>query len=167
MTLPAVVDTSVAFALVRGDVFVHLPQIFQPIYIGSGAVAECQRKDPTVYAVVQQVSSGQAAWLTAVALIARSRTYAPQLSREDIEGIEIALDKSAVLLTQDDFQEVEAKSAGVQVVLNTIDLLFGFKQRGLIPLVRPVLEQMELNGESYTLFEKNRLLRRVREPLMP
>jgi hypothetical protein len=52
-------------------------------------------------------------------------------------------------------------------VLHTFDLLAGFKALQLIPQVRPVLEQMERNGEHYPHFEKNRLLRRVNEPLIP
>ena len=166
MTYPAVIDSSTLIALVRGGVLVHLGQFFQPLFMGSGAEKECRRRPP-IDAALNQAQAANQIQLTVVNLISRSRVYNPNLSPEDIEGIEIALARSAVLLTQDDLQEIEALNAGVQVVLGTFDLLEGFKRRGVIPLIRPVLEQMERNGEHYPRSEKNRLLRRVNERPIP
>ncbi|MBI1926439.1 hypothetical protein HYR99_19625 [Candidatus Poribacteria bacterium] len=164
MTYPAVVDSSTLIALVRGGIHVHLGQFFQPLFIGSGAEKECRQRPQIDVALTQAANALQ---LTVVNLISRSRAYNPNLSPEDIEGIEIALARSAVLLTQDDLQEIEALNAGVQVVLGTFDLLEGFKRRGVIPLICPVLEQMERKGEHYPRSEKNRLLRRVNERPIP
>lgn len=162
----AVVDSSTVIALVRGGVFEHLGQVFQPLLIGHEADSECQ-KLPQVAAALNQTRSGQPPFPVVVTLIARSRSYDPQLSMADVEGIEIALDRSAALLTQDDLQNVEAKSAGVKAVLHTFDLLEGFKHVGFIAQVRPVLEQMQRNGEQHSRKDMNTLLRRVREPLLP
>jgi predicted nucleic acid-binding protein len=101
-----------------------------------------------------------------VKLLARSRAYDPNLSPADIEGIEIALARSAILITQDDLQRVEAISAGVKMVADTLEVLEVFKRLGVIAQVRPVLEQMEQNGERYSKSERNKLLRRVNEPLI-
>jgi predicted nucleic acid-binding protein len=165
MTVAAVIDTSTVIALVRGGVFVYLGQVFHPLFIGYGAERECRRV-PAVDAVLNQTQAGSPPFPLVVALIARRRSYDPRLSMEDIEGIEIALDKSALLLTQDDIQTIEAKNAGVHGVLHTFHLLEGFKYRGFMPRVRSVLEQMEQNGERYPRSEKNRLLRQVNEPLL-
>ena len=166
MSVAAVIDTSTVIALVRGGVFEYLGQVFWPLFIGHGAEREC-RKVPQVGATLNQTQSSSPPFPHVVALISRSRTYDPRLSMEDIEGIEIALDKSALLLTQDDLQTLEAKNAGGQGVLHTFHLLEGFKYRGFITHVRSVLEQMEQNGERFPKSEKNRLLRRVNERPIP
>lgn len=166
MTIAAVIDSSTVIALVRAGVFEYLGQIFEPLFIGHGAEREC-RKDPQVDAAFNQAQAGSPPFPIVVTLFARSRTYDLGLSMEDIEGIEIAIDKSALLLTQDDTQTIEAKNAGVNGVLHTFHLLEGFKRIGLITQVRPVLEQMEQNGEYHPKAEKNRLLRRVNEPPIP
>ncbi len=164
MTSKAVVDSSTFIALVRGDVFAHLSQAFQPLLIGSRAEIECRNK-PVVDAALTQALT--ASVIQVVTLNARSRAYDPNLTEADIEGIEIALAQSAPLLTQDELQRVEAYNAGVQYVLHTFNLLDGFKRQGFIPLVRPVLELMLRNGENYPRSEMNNLLRRVNEPIFP
>jgi predicted nucleic acid-binding protein len=165
MSYAAVVDSSTLIALARGGVFAHLGQVFQPIFIGSRAEKECQ-KDPQATAALRQTQAQTPDFPIIVSLISRSRVYAPNLSAADIEGIEIALARSAILLTQDELQRMEAISTGVQV-LHTFDLLDGFKHLRLIVQVRPVLEQMKRNGEHYPKWEQNRLLRRVNEPPIP
>lgn len=166
MTYPAVIDASTAIALARGDVLTHLGQVFGPLFMGRGAEKECQR-DPHARAALSHTQNQTPPFPTVVSLVSRRRTYVPNLSRTDIEGIEMALTRAAILLTQDDLQRVEAISAGVSVVADTFEVLEVFKRLGLIPQVRPVLEQMERNGERYSRSEKNQLLRRVREPLIP
>jgi predicted nucleic acid-binding protein len=166
MTTAAVIDSSTAIALVRGGVFDYLGSVFQPLFIGHGAEREC-RKVPSVDVAFSRTQSGSPPFPIVVTLVTRSRIYDPKLSREDIEGIEIALDKSVLLLTQDDIQTIEAKNTRVYGVLHTFHLLEGFKRSGRITQVRPVLEQMEQNGEYHPKAEKNRLLRQLNEPLIP
>jgi len=166
MTYAAVVDTSTVIALARGGVFVHLGQVFQPLLIGSDADQECQG-DPHAHAALNQTQNQTPAFPTVVKLLARRRAYDPNLSPADIEGIEVALARSAILITQDDLQRVEAISAGVKMVADTFEVLEVFKRLGLMAQVRPVLEQMEQNGERYSRSERNKLLRRVNEPLIP
>ncbi|MBI1929363.1 hypothetical protein HYR99_34605 [Candidatus Poribacteria bacterium] len=115
MSYAAVVDSSTLIALARGGVFAHLGQVFCPIFIGSRAEKECQ-KDPRAPAALRQTQAQTPAFPIVVSLISRSRVYDPNLSAADIEGIEIALARSAILLTQDELQRVEAISAGVQVL---------------------------------------------------
>ncbi len=152
-------------ALVRGGVFGYLGRFFEPLYIGNGAERE-RRKDPLVDAALNRTQLGSPSFPTVETRISRRRAYDPGLS-QDIQGIELAPDRSALRLTQDDLQTLEAQKAGLPNGLHTLDLLDGFKRQGLISSVRDIVLQMEQNGEHFPKAELNRLFRRVNAPVIP
>ena len=109
-----------------------LPALFDPIIIPP----EVEREFGTKFSWLQTEN------LTSNLLVAALRLV---MDAGEAEAIALASEKSCLLISDDKQARAAAKRLGVAVI-GTVGILVRAKQSGVVSVIKPILDDLELNG---------------------
>lgn len=149
MKLTAVLDASGIIGLAKGGVFQHLAALYEPLWVPSSVTQEVTSSGP-VLAGATELLAGLGSWITERAVPGPLPALAAPLSTADREVLALALSAGVDhILSNDRVVCREAEARGLTCLRPPLVVVF-LRQEGIIPAVRPVLDQMRQQGFGIT-----------------
>jgi predicted nucleic acid-binding protein len=138
----AVLDSNVVIGLAKGECFELLHVLFERVWISAGVRREIV-EEGVGRPGCSELKSGVDVWIQERSPSARhGGETAPAMTQEDREVLDLAVELSGLLLTDDLVLKREGERLGL-VVLGAVDIVALLKQRGILPAVKPVLDLMQ------------------------
>jgi predicted nucleic acid-binding protein len=142
-----VLDANVVIGLAKGGVFPLLPSLYAPLFVPPAVVQEVVVQGqgrPGAAELAQAVAGG---WVTEVHPNPQTfQQFPAALALADREVLAVMQEQAAdQLLTGDEQVRQEGRRHGF-LCLHASEVVVLMKDQGLIPAVRPVLDQMRQQG---------------------
>lgn len=144
--MTGVLDTNTVIGLAKGGVFDLLASVYSPLYVPPAVVREVVAQGQG-RAGTSELQQALGAWITDAAPDPQTvQQFSAVREEADRQVLALAQDQAADHVLSSDAGLIRQAMGAGMTCLQVPDVVLLLKRRGLIPAVRPVLDQMRHRG---------------------
>ena len=138
----AILDSNVVIGLAKGECFESLRVLFEQVWVSPGVRREIVEEGGGRPGC-RELQAGLGVWIQERTPSGQPGSVeTPAMTREDREVLGLAAELSGILVTDDFVLRREGERLGL-IVLGAVEIAVLLKQRGILSVVKPVLDLMQ------------------------